>query len=65
MKEKAADIPADNKEQYITKSEDYLLRSKAVNDNAGLVVDYFCDRVENFIDDVLRETIGVTDYVIR
>merc|ERR1712079_541681 len=62
---KESDIPLEDPDLYLTKHQDFMLRSKNVDKHAGIVVTYFCSKVENFIEKVLKITLGVTDYLIR
>jgi hypothetical protein len=60
------EIPPDEpRDAYITKQEDYRLRSQAVNRNAAIVVDYFIERVESLVKHVLRPVLGIKEYIIR
>ena len=63
---KVEDIPTGaNRSDFLTKHEDFMLRAKAVDANADLVVSYFCTKVEAFIQEVLTVTIGVKDWIVR
>ena len=53
------------KAQYISKQEDFVMRSQNVNKHAGLFVEFFKARVELFIEHVLKKCFGVVDYYIR
>lgn len=53
------------KSKFISKQQDFILRSQVVNENAGLFVEYFTKRVENFIEHVLKPLWGVIDYWVR
>ena len=61
------EMPLDDSEaeKFITKSRDFNLRKDVINQNAYMVVNYFCSSVENLITEVLPKTIGVKDFVIR
>ena len=63
--DKEEDIPTENSDQFITRKQDYLLRSAAVNRNAMTVVEYFAKRVETFIEDVLKPYFGLSHYFVR
>ncbi len=58
-------IPLEERSNYITKSQDFLLRSRIINQYAHLAVNYFAQRVENYIENVMKKSIGVEDYIIR
>ena len=58
-------IPPDREAEYITKKQDFLLRAAAVNKHAGLAVDYFCERVETFLEEVAKPILGLKDFIIR
>ena len=58
-------ISEEEKSKYISKQQDFILRSRVVNENAGLFVEYFTNRVEMFIEHVLKPLWGVTDHWIR
>ena len=60
-----AEIPEGRESEFITKSQDYLLRSKAINQYPKLVTDFFTKRIEIFIEDVLKPFFGVNEYLIR
>ena len=55
----------DAREGFLTKREDFLLRARAVDKNSAFIVEHFCKKVEGYVEQVLRTTIGVTEYVIR
>jgi hypothetical protein len=60
------DIPLDeDPNKFITKAEDYRLRSKAVNDNAGIVSDMFVTKVNLLFKHVLEPILGVKEKVVR
>ena len=59
------DIPEDHGNNYITKAEDYRLRTKAINDNAQLVTNFFVARMEDLIERVLKPYFGVREHIIR
>ena len=63
--ETEADIPFGREDQYITKRQDYLLRCDAVNKNASLVLDFFVERIETFMEEVLKPVLGLKEFVIR
>lgn len=63
--DKEEDIPAENADQFITRKQDYLLRSAAVNRNAMTAVEFFAQRVETMIKDVLTPYWGLTHYFVR
>jgi hypothetical protein len=60
-----ADIPEGQEEKFITKADDYKLRTKAVNDNAKLVTEFFMARIDAFHEKVLKPFFGVKEYVVR
>ena len=59
------DIPPGKEHEYITKSQDFLLRSTMVNKHAALFMDLFITRVEMFITELLRPILGVDEFYIR
>jgi hypothetical protein len=60
------EIPIDKpRDAYITKQEDYRLRSEAVNSNAAIVVDYFIERVEALLKHVLVPVFGIKEKIVR
>ena len=61
----ADQIPAGQEDMYITKRDDFLLRASAVNKHAGLCVDYFCQRVESFLEQVATPVLGLSDSAVR
>lgn len=58
-------IPEGKESEYITKAEDYRLRTRAVNNNAKLVTDFFTKRVELFVKEVMEPYLGVREHIIR
>ena len=59
------DIPDDDKDNYITKSQDYTLRAQALNRHTDLFTNFFLVRAKQFIDVVLKEALGVENYFYR
>ena len=60
------DIPSHaDPSQYIDSKTDEILRSKALNEN-GHIVDWFGKRkLDLMIEEVLKKTLGVVDYIVR
>ena len=58
-------IPEEDQHKYILKKDDFLLRSKAVEANAAIAVDYFVERLQALIDNVLTPVFGLREYIIR
>ena len=59
-------IPDDaDPSDYITESEDYRLRMKAINENSDIVNAYFNKKVELIFKHVLKPIFGATDYIAR
>ena len=63
---KLSDVPPDaDPSQYIDEKTDFLLRSRALNDN-GHIVDWFAHKkLSLLVDKVLHDTLGMVDYIIR
>ena len=60
------DIPADaNKDEYITKKDDYILRFKAVQENIDIVNAYFQKRMDMLWEHVLKPVFGGKHYIMR
>ena len=55
----------DERKGFLTKREDFLFRARAVDKNSAFIVEHFCKKVEGYVEQVLRTTIGVTEFVIR
>ena len=51
--------------EFLTKKQDFLLRARAVDKNSAFIVDHFCKKVEGYVEQVLQRTIGVDEFVIR
>ena len=51
--------------KYITAEQDFLLRSKAIENNAAIATDYFIERLEALFDEVLIPVYGLRDYIVR
>ena len=62
---KPTDIPEGQEDKYITKSNDFLLRSQNVNKYARLFVKYFVARIKLLIKHVLTPILGIEDYFVR
>ena len=61
-----SDIPSDADEsQYIDQKTDFNLRRKAVHDNGHIVDWYGTKRINILIEKVLKDTLGMTDYILR
>ena len=58
-------IPKGREEEFITKRQDFLLRADAVNANAGVVLQYFIDRVETFVEKIGKPILGIEDHILR
>ena len=61
----ASDIPKGQETNYITSKDDFLLRSTMVNKYSSLFVEYFCTRLELFIELVLKPILGIKEFYIR
>ena len=61
----AAEIPKGEEDHYITSADDFLIRSTMVNKYASLFVEYFCTRLELYIELVLKPILGLQEYYIR
>merc|ERR1711860_47020 len=60
------DIPADaNKDEYMTKREDDILRFKAVQENIDIVNAYFQKRMDMLWEHVLKPIFGGKHYIMR
>ena len=60
------DIPADaNQEEYITEAEDNRLRREAVSDNGNVVDEFVHQKFKLFLNEILVQELGVTDYIVR
>ena len=57
--------PGADVSSYIDKKTDFMLRSNAVHDNGHIVDWYATKRINVLIKNVLHETMGITDYVLR
>ena len=55
----------EDKKQFISKQQDYVMRSNMINKHSGLFVEFFKARVELLIKQVLTKMWGVVDYFIR
>ena len=62
---KPIDIPEGEEDKYITKSQDFLLRSQNVNKHARLFVKYFVARVKLLIEHVLKPILGIEEHFVR
>ena len=61
-----SDIPTGADESlYIDKKTDFLLRKAAVHDNGHIVDWYASKRMDALINGVLRDTLGIVDYLMR
>ena len=58
-------LTAEQKAQFISKQQDFVMRSKMLNKHAGLFVEFFKARVELLMEHVLKKVWGVVDYYIR
>ena len=61
-----SEIPPDeDPDMYIDEKTDYMLRSRALNQNGG-IVDWFAQKkITLLTEKVLREALGIVDYIIR
>ena len=61
-----ADVPpGDDPNQYITKAEDFKLRSEAIGKNGHIATFFFNMKLNLLLDMVLKDCLGVIDYIIR
>ena len=60
------EIPIDeDRNNYILESEDFALRREAINNNGHIVDEFATRRLENFVEIVLKNALGITEYAIR
>ena len=60
-----ASIPEEERHNFITKQQDYLLRSRNAEKYAAITTDYFIERLEGLFKDVLEKVYGLKDTIIR
>ena len=61
-----ADVPpGDDPNHYITKAEDFKLRSEAIGKNGHIATFFFNMKLNLLLDMVLKDCLGVIDYIIR
>ena len=58
-------IPEEERHRYISTDQDYLLRSRATEQYACIVVDFFCERVDRIFRDVLRPVYKCGETITR
>ena len=58
-------IPKEERHQYITTDQDYLLRSRATEKYAMIVTDFFCERIDRLFKEVLRPVYKCGETITR
>ena len=58
-------IPEEERHQYITTDQDYLLRSRATEKYAMIVTDFFCERIDRLFNEVLRPVYKCGETITR